>query len=160
MFSHCRGWRQVCEILLTALKLHALTWNQDSAYICVLLYLLTWAFETIQKLMKLLAENQFPRCSTVSLTVVLSTWDNNRFYLIILFYLIRVEGVPRMNTGGDLRHLDFDICLIFFARGHQTRSDQRLINSHISYFEQETFSVQCKLFLLEWRGCDTKAQAN
>ena len=92
MFSHCRGWRQLCEILLTALKLHALTWNQDSAYICVLLYLLTWAFKTIQKPMKLLAENQFPRCSTVSLTVLLSTWDNNRFYLIILFYLIRVEG--------------------------------------------------------------------
>ena len=92
MFSHCRGWRQVCEILLTALKLHALTRNQDSAYICVLLYLLTWVFETIQKPMKLLAENQFPRWSTVSLTVVLPTWDNNRFYLIILFYLIRVEG--------------------------------------------------------------------
>ena len=59
---------------------------------CTLISAHIWAFETIQKPMKLLAENQFPRCSTVSLTMVLSTWDNNRFYLIILFYLIRVEG--------------------------------------------------------------------
>ena len=66
--------------------------SRFSIYMCALISAHIWAFETIQKPMKLLAENQFPRCSTVSLTVLLSTWDNNRFYLIILFYLIRVEG--------------------------------------------------------------------
>ena len=54
MFSHCRGWRQVCEILLTALKLHALTWNQDSAYIYVCSYICShMSFWNYSKPMKL-----------------------------------------------------------------------------------------------------------
>ena len=64
-------------------KLHVLTWNQDSAYVCSYICS-SMCPKNYLKTMKLWAENQFPRWSTVSLSVVLPTWDNNRFYLIIL----------------------------------------------------------------------------